>query len=180
MGRHIPQAVATAVPSLLAPERPFQPERPLRGQLEGTVGQAGLFRDLMSCWGLEEKAQGFAGGTEGCGGSLGSGFCLRAGLALAPAGTLQGEFKLLLSPWEHVSNSGALHVLLQLWMWQWLGCLLPRDTETWGGGCWGILDWLQCHLHSGEARLGRSAQPPTRPGSPGSSEGSGASRVASC
>lgn len=74
------------------------------------------------------------------------------GLALALAGTLRGEFKLLPSPWEHVSNSGALHVLLQLWTWQWLGCPLPPDTETWGGGCWGILNWLQRRLHSGEAR----------------------------
>lgn len=181
VGRHIPQAAATAVPSLLAPGASFSAgEAAPRAAGQGRVGPAGLFLELMlSCGVLRRGPEDLLAALRGVAGVWARVSVSGYGLALAPAGTFQGEFKLW-SPWEQVSNPGALHVLLQLWMWPWLGCALPRGTETWGGGCWGVLDWLQCHLHSGEARPGWSAQPPPHPGSLGSSEGSGASLVASC
>lgn len=136
VGRHIPQAAATAVPSLLAPGASFSAgEAAPRAAGQGRVGPAGLFLELMlSCGVLRRGPEDLLAALRGVAGVWAQVSASGYGLALAPAGTFQGEFKLW-SPWEQVPNPGTLHVLLQLWKWPWLGCALPRGTETWGGGC---------------------------------------------
>lgn len=105
VGRHIPQAAATAVPSLLAPGASFSAgEAAPRAAGQGRVGPAGLFLELMlSCGVLRRGPEDLLAALRGVAGVWARVSASGYGLALAPAGTFQGEFKLW-SPWEQVSN----------------------------------------------------------------------------